>query len=250
LLRSRKLFEINLEHVINLLSVVVFGYSMTEYTLHSQIKDWYKVSGDRLEVKIDDFIIDVYRDDLLVEIQTGNFSAIKKKLSKLLPKYKVRLVYPIAKLKWISHVNCSGEVIGRRRSPRKGVLYDLFYELVHMPCLIKSRNFSVEALLIEEEEVRYNDGKGSWRRRGASIKDRKLLNVFERIIFENSRDYLRILPKDLDVCFTNKFLANKLGISVRMVQKITYCLRRMGTIVVVAKKRNQLIFRVSKEGLL
>lgn len=52
---------------------------MTEYSLHSEIKNWYKVSGDKLEVKIEDFIVDILRDKLLIEIQTRNFSAIKKK---------------------------------------------------------------------------------------------------------------------------------------------------------------------------
>ena len=86
---------------------------MTESSLHSEIKDWYMVSGDELEVKVEDFIIDVLRGNLLIEIQTGNFSAVKKKLIKLLLNNQVRLVYPIAKLKWIVHVSRSGEFVRR-----------------------------------------------------------------------------------------------------------------------------------------
>jgi hypothetical protein len=217
---------------------------MTEYSLHSEIKHWYMVSGDELEVKVEDFIVDVLRGELLIEIQTGNFSAIKKKLTKLLLNNQVRLVYPIAQLKWIVHVSRSGEFVRRRKSPKKGELTDLFYELVHAPSLIKDRNFSLEVLLIEEEEVRCNDGKGSWRRRGVSIKDRKLLNVFDRTVFEDSRDFLEFLPKELDGYFTNKVLASKMGISVRLSQKITYCLRKMGAISIAKKKRNELLFQV------
>jgi hypothetical protein len=217
---------------------------MTEYSLHSEIKHWYMVSGDELEVKVEDFIVDVLRGELLIEIQTGNFSAIKKKLTKLLLNNQVRLVYPIAQLKWIVHVSRSGEFVRRRKSPKKGELTDLFYELVHAPSLIKDRNFSLEVLLIEEEEVRCNDGKGSWRRRGVSIKDRKLLNVFDRTVFEDSRDFLEFLPKELDGYFTNKILASKMGISVRLSQKITYCLRKMGAISIAKKKRNELLFQV------
>ncbi len=219
---------------------------MTEYSLHSEIKDWYMSPGDQLETKVDDFIIDVLRDNLLIEIQTGNFSAIKKKLTKLLQNNnKVKLVYPIAKLKWIVHVTDSGELVRRRKSPKKGKLTDLFYELVHAPNLIKDRNFSLEVLLIEEEEVRCNDGRGSWRRRGVSVKDRKLLNVFDKIAFEDRKDFLKFLPHDLDGSFSNKVLASKLGISVALAQKITYCLRKMGVISVAGKRRNQLLFQVS-----
>ena len=220
---------------------------MTEYSLHSEIKHWYRRSGDELEVKVEDYIVDVIRGKLLVEIQTGNFSAIKNKLKKLLRNNnQVRLVYPIAELKWIVHVSESGEFIRRRKSPKKGKLTDLFYELVHAPSLIKDRNFSLEVLLIEEEEVRCDDGRGSWRRKGVSVKDRKLLNVFDRIVFEDSQDFLKVLPKELNGGFTNKVLAQKLGVSVRLAQKITYCLKKMDAISVAGKKRKELLFHVSQ----
>jgi hypothetical protein len=217
---------------------------MTEHSLHSAIKDWYRVSGDEVEVKVGDFTVDILRGDLLIEIQTGNFSAVKKKLVKLLHRNRVRLVYPIAKLKWIVHKSRTGEFVRRRKSPKKGRLLDLFYELVYAPDLIRDGNFSLEVLLIEEEEWRCNDGLGSWRRRGVSVKDRKLLNVFGRFAFEDSRAFLEFLPKELDECFTNKVLALKLGVSVRLAQKMTYCLRKMGAISIVGKGGNELFFQI------
>ena len=99
--------------------------------------------------------------------------------------------------------------------------------------------------MIEEEELRCNDGRGSWRRRGVSIKDRKLMQVFGRVVFEDGRDFLELLPKELDDSFTNRYLALRLGISINLSQKITYCLRKMGAISVVGKKRNELLFQVS-----
>ena len=219
---------------------------MTEYSLHYEIKDWYKVSGDKLEAKVEDFIIDLIRGKLLIEIQTGNFSAIKMKLIKLLSNNQVRLVYPIAKLKWIIRVSGSGEFVSRRKSPKKGKVIDLFYELVHIPNLISNRNFSLEVLLIEEEEVRCDNGKGGLRKKGVRVKDRMLLKVFERVVFEDSIEFLEFLPKELNGYFTNKVLALKLGISIKLAQKITYCFRKMGIISIAGKKRNELLFRITK----
>jgi mRNA-degrading endonuclease HigB of HigAB toxin-antitoxin module len=81
------------------------------------------------------------------------------------------------------------------------------------------------------------------------VRDTKLLNVFDRIVFKDSQDFLGLLPKELDEYFTNKVLALKLGISVRLAQKITYCLKKMYVISIVGKKRNELVFQVSRNLL-
>ncbi len=216
---------------------------MPETSLHSSIKDWYALPGDRLEVKIGSFIIDIVRDDLLIEIQTRNFSAIKKKLQSLVRDHSVRLVYPIPVRKWIVRVaESNGEVIGRRKSPKIGRLVDLFDELLWVPLLIREPSFTMEVLMIEEEEIRCRDGRGSWRRKGISIKDRKLLDVVERARFSEAADFLRFLPHDLDSLFSNRCLAESASLSIRQARKMTYCLRKMGAIREVGKNRNELLF--------
>lgn len=214
-----------------------------ESSLHSAIKKWYFHEGDRLEVKVDDFVVDMVRGDLLIEIQTANFSAIRPKLLRLLDEHRVRLVYPIPKEKWILHRSkVTGEAVGRRKSPRKGRLYDLFSELIRIPNLFSNGNLSVEVLMIEAEEVWCDDGRGSWRRKGASIEDRKLVRVLERMIFENKADFLRILPDDMPDPFSNRDLARSLGISVSQSRKMTYSLRKMGAITHVGNSGNQMLF--------
>jgi hypothetical protein len=217
---------------------------MTEHSLHADIKNWYSVMGDKVEAKLDDFIIDVVKKGLLIEIQTRNLSAIKPKLIKLLSTNQVRLVYPIAKVKWIVYVSKSGEFVKKRKSPKKGKTIDLFNEIVHISELANQENFSFEVLLIEEEELRCNDGKGTWKRKGVSIKDRKLLKVFGRVAFENRNDFLKFLPDNLDDSFRNKILAKNLRISIRLARKITYCLRKMNLLIIVGKKKRELLFKV------
>jgi hypothetical protein len=218
---------------------------MNEYSLHSAIKNWYSLQGDKIEAKIDGSIVDIVRENILIEIQTRNFSAIKKKLTKLLENHQVRLVYPIPQLRWLVHIAESGEIIGTRKSPRKGRPVDLFYELVNVSNLITHKNFSLEVLMIEEEEVRCNDGKGSWKRRGVSIRDRRLINVCRKILFRNEKDYLNFLPSNLKKPFTNRTFAKMSGVSIHLARKITYCLRKMGAITIAGKNGKELIFEVS-----
>jgi hypothetical protein len=214
-----------------------------ESSLHSAIKKWYFLEGDKLEERVDDFVVDIVRGDLLIEIQIANFSAIKPKLLRLLNDHKVRLVYPISKEKWIVHKSTTtGETYGRRRSPKKGCLSDLFSELIRISSLFSRANFSIEVLMIEVEEIWCNDGRGSWRRKGASIEDRKLIRVFERRIFEQKTDFLKVLPEDLPVPFSNRNIAKSLGIPLNQARKITYVLRKIGTITYVGKNGNQMLF--------
>jgi hypothetical protein len=218
---------------------------MTEYSLHAAIKNWYSVKGAKVETKVQNFIIDVKKEELLIEIQTSNFFPIKPKLTKLLPTNRVRLVYPIAKLKWIVYVSKSGEFIKKRKSPKKGKTIDLFNEMVHIPELVSHENFSFEVMLIEEEELRCDDGEGTWRRKGISIKDRKLLKVFKTVLFKNKNDFLNFLPYNFNERFTNRKIANKLKISLRLARKITYCLRKMNLVTIVGKKKREFLFKIN-----
>lgn len=217
-----------------------------ETSLHSSIKRWYSLPGDRFEVKVDNFIVDIVRDNLLIEIQTRNFSAIKKKLMSLLENHTVRLVHPVPREKWIVRMRKSdGRTISRRRSPKKGRPTDLFDELVRIPSLINEEKFSIEVLIIKEEEIRCNDGKGSWRRRGVSIKDRKLIDVLESIRLATKTDFLRFLPDSLPQPFSSKALAKSAAIPIRQSRRITYCLKKMGAIKQVGKNGNELLFETS-----
>ena len=216
---------------------------MNECSLHLEIKKVYSLPGDQFEVKLGNYIVDILREDLLIEVQTKNFSALKEKLQVLTENHQVRLVYPLPEKKWITHVTKDHVVLNTRKSPKKGRLTDLFRELVMIPHMIGKENFSLEVLFIDEEEVRCDDGKGSWRRRGVSIKERKLLKVNDRILFQTKADYLKILPEGLTEMFTNRELAKLAKISVRAARQITYCLRKGGVVRLAGKKGRELVFQ-------
>ena len=83
--------------------------TLQEKSLHAAVKDWYASPGDRLEHAVDGYVVDIVRDETtLIEIQTGGFAPLKRKLRELTVDYTVRLVHPIAAMKWIVRVAADG----------------------------------------------------------------------------------------------------------------------------------------------
>ena len=179
---------------------------------------------------VDGYLIDVVKDQELIEIQIGNFPALRSKLESLLQNHRVRLVLPIAREKHIILKNSAYGFMYRRRSPKRGRIEHLFYDLVYISNLVSHPNFSLEVMLTSEEEERINDGQGSWRRRGVSIVDRRLVSILDRLFFADACAYLALIPDTLMGEFTNLELASNLRIPIRLASKMTYCLNRMGVL--------------------
>jgi len=217
--------------------------TLNENPLHSALKEWYAEPGDRLEVPVDGFVVDIVRGELLIEVQTANFSAIGRKLAGLTAEHRVRLVYPIPLQKWIVRLDADGSTLGRRRSPKRGALESVFEELVRIPHLPADPNFSLDVLLTREEEVRtYKEGR-AWRRKGWVICERRLLEVAERHLFRTPSDLAALLPEELPEPFTTADVAQAGGQPRWLAQKMAYCLRKMGAIRQEGKRRNALLYR-------
>ena len=217
---------------------------LNEKPLHASLKQWYARPGDQFEVPVGGFVIDIVRDDLLIEIQTGNFSSIKSKLNKLAHSHRVRLIYPIVQEKWIVRVphDQKGAAI-RRRSPKRGRLEDLFWELVSIPQLLSNPNFSLEILMIRQEEVRRYERKRRWRGKGWAIEGRQLLQVLDQRLFGASADWLWFLPAGLE-SFTTEDLATRMNTRRELAQKMAYCLREGKMIELIGKRGRANLYRV------
>jgi hypothetical protein len=224
--------------------------TLGEKNLHSALKAWYFRPGDQLEAEVDGFHIDIVRRKVLIEIQTGNFSSQKRKLNTLVEKHPVRLIFPIAQEKWIIRLGPDGTtLVGKRKSPKQGNIYHLFKELVSLPSLIERRNFSLEVVLTKEEEIRRDDGQGSWRRNGWSIFDRRLIEVVRKHLFKKPADFLKLVPRNLPEPFTTRDLADGIAQPHWLAQKMAYCLRNMGLIHLVGKNGNALLYSITEKSV-
>ncbi len=217
--------------------------TFNEKPLHAALKEWYARPDDQLEVPVGGFIADIVRGDLLIEIQTASFASLKRKLLELTAHHPVRLVYPIARQKWIVKLAEDGHSrLSRRKSPKRGMVEDIFAELVSFPTLLASPNFSLEVLLIQEEEVRRHDPARRWRRQGWVTHERRLLEVVDRQRFETPADLAALLPPTLPEPFTTSDLAASLPRPRRLAQRMAYCLREMQVIDPVGKQGNAILY--------
>ncbi len=217
--------------------------TLNENPLHAALKRWYAAPGDRLEVPLHGYVIDLIHDDLLVEIQTGAFSPIARKLSTLLESHALRLVHPLAQTKWIVKLGDDGTTVSRRKSPKRGRLHDIFAPLTAIPHLLDHPRFELEVLLIEMEEIQRFDGKRGRRRKGWVVDERRLLAVHERHRLDTPLATAQLLPDDLPVPFSTADLSQQLHMPRRLAQQMAYCLRKMGRIQIVDKEGNALLYQ-------
>lgn len=209
---------------------------MTEQTLHEQLKKYYARETGEVETPLGDYRVDVIRGDLLIEIQTKSFSSIRDKLGKLVKAHRVRLVHPVPYQKWVVRLDRKETQVGRRKSPKRGRIEEVFRELVYMPKLLSDPNFELEVALVNMEEFLIDDGKGSWRRKRWSIHDRRMVNLHERHLFQAPQDLLKLLPDTLPEEFTTRILSKESKLRINLAQKMVYCLRNMELIEQTGKK--------------
>lgn len=169
---------------------------------------------------LDGFVIDIRRDDLLIEIQTSSFAAMGKKLDRLLPEHRMLLVHPIAVATYLQKPDARP-----RKSPKKGSIYSLFEELVSIPTLLDHPNLTLDVVLVDVTKVQMADPKARRGRGGFRTTDRILREIVGRERFSTSTDLLRLVPADLPDPFTTADLAAGAGVSRDVAQRIAYCLR-------------------------
>jgi hypothetical protein len=221
--------------------------TFNEKPLHAALKEWYGRAGDRFEVPMDGYIVDIVRDGLLIEIQTRHFTSLKHKLAELTASYPVRLVYPVARAKWIVKLpKKDGATKSRRKSPKRGAVEQVFRELVSFPELLNHPNFSLDVLLIHEEEVRRYDGTRAWRRRGWVTEERRLLKVVDTHYFADAADMAALIPQALEQPFTTAGLASALEMPRWLAQKMAYCLREMGAITQVGTQGRSYLYCLTR----
>lgn len=173
-------------------------------------------------MRLDGFVIDIRRPELLIEIQTSSFGSMGKKLDRLLEEHEILLVHPIAVTSYLSRSNNKA-----RRSPKRGSIYSLFNELVSIPTLLDHPNLTLDVVLVSVDKMQVHDPKARRGRGGWRTTDRVLREILERHRFRTATDLLALLPENLPETFTTADLADRGRFDRSTAQQIAYCFRAL-----------------------
>ena len=228
---------------------------LNERSLHRALKERYAARGGSIETAVDGYIADVAVGNRIIEIQTGGFWSLKRKLTRVLEHREVTLVHPVAKDRYIVKLSPShaGESVRdgdldtaarpRRKSPKHGSPFDVFSALVSIPSLLEHPNLTLDVVVVIEEEVRVFAKGKRWRRHGWSTADRRLIEVVETHTFNRMADLFAMIEPELPDMFTTLHLAEAMQSSRRLGQQAAFCFRETGISEICGKQGQALLYR-------
>ena len=227
---------------------------LQEKSLHAAIKTYLCPDTDYHERPVADMlaadgeptrgrrVADVLLDGRIFEVQTGSFFPLREKIAWYLAHTpcRVTVVHPIPAVKYLSWIDpASGDLLSRRRSPKRGRVQDVARELYWVSDFIGNSRFSVRLLLMEMEEYRIADGYGREGKRGSSRHERIATAVLEDVTLATAEDYrAAFLPAALATTgedgrplpFTAATYAKAIGIRGRPVYGMLSVLLSLGLI--------------------
>lgn len=219
--------------------------TLSEKTLHKIIKFYLDNDEEHQEIKIDKYYADIMKDNTIYEIQTRSFNKLRGKLDVFLKEYKTYIVYPIPYIKWVYWINHdTGEITKKRKSPKKGSIYDCFYELYKIKPYLNNENIRLCLMLINMDEFKNLDGWNESKKRGSSRFDRVPLELVEEIYFETKDDYKLFIPETLTGGFTAKDYQKATNINIYYARIAVNILTSIGVLKVIGKDKKQNIYEV------
>jgi len=222
--------------------------TLAEKTVHAVLKNYYEPNEENHEILIDNYVADIYADGEIIEIQTRQLNAMRKKLQAFLPSYPVTIVYPIPSKKWLIWIDEeSGECSKKRKSPLTGTPYHAFGELYKIKMFLCDPNLKIHLPLIEVEEYRLLNGWSRDKKKGSTRYDRVPLELNEIVVMECQQDYMQFIPYELESQFTVKHFAKAAHIQKQLAGVVVHILHHIGVIRRIGKEKRSYLYEVVEE---
>ena len=218
--------------------------TLQEKTIHSVLKYYYAPNPVYHEQKIASYVADICVDGEIFEIQTRNFNTMRGKLNTFLPDYDVTIIYPIAATKWIQWIDMdTGELSPKRKSPKKGTVYQIIPELYRIRMFLNHPNLHFILSFLEVEEHKYLNGWSRDKKHGATRADGFPVDIQKEIYISSIEDYRVFIPQNLPEHFSSKDFSKTARIPLHYAQKTLLLLHDFKLVERIDKKGNLYIYK-------
>lgn len=190
--------------------------TLGEKTLHAAVKYYIEPDPSCHEVPYLGFVADILNADGVTEIQTRSFERLRRKLEVFLDEGPVTLACPLPHLKYVQWLDpATGEVSGRRKSPKTGRPWHILPELDRIREQLEHPNLKLRLMLFDMDEYRNLDGWSRDRKKGSSRRERIPLALYRELWLEKKADWQALIPPELPNEFTRQELARAARFSQR-----------------------------------
>jgi len=211
--------------------------TLQEKILHAILKRAYQEDDNNHEIKLNGYVVDIFSENKVIEIQTRQFNKLRNKLIALLPEYPVTIVYPIPYIKYLSWIDpLTGDSTKQRKSPKQGTLYDSVNELYKIKMFLSHPGLTIHIVFIDMLEYRLLNGWSDDKKKGSWRNDRIPLQYRHTTELRNYHDYQQFLPIDLNETFTSKEFMKLSKTSKRITQVTLNILQSVKIIEVIGKQ--------------
>lgn len=240
---DRDLFEKSCRYILDQERMRLGIGTLGEKTVHAVLKNYLVPRQECHEQKCEGFVADILLEGEIMEIQTAGFNKLRRKLEVFLPEYEVTVVYPIPETKWLLWIDQeTGELSGKRKSPKKGSYYQVFSELYRIKMFLKDPNLHFRLILMDMEEYRLLNGWSSDRKKGSTRFDRIPVTINSECMINSAQDYQILIPEKLPQSFTSGEFGKAAGISRQKAQTALNILNHMEAVFKVGKQGNTILY--------
>ena len=174
--------------------------TLNENKLHNQLKNLFCRDGAQLECKVGSFVCDVvFPNGKIIEIQTGHFANMVKKLNVLTKENIVEIVYPISIDTYVRTLDIDGTEKRIRKSPIHGCLFQLCRELSKLTHLLHNSALNLRVVYIKSLTTKIDDKKSKSRYKNPRIIEKELIEIigekYYENLFEAVLEMLSLLPE-------------------------------------------------------
>ena len=171
-----------------------------EKRLHRILKRFVCADIHGHEVRVGRYVADVLCDGRITEIQTGSLRPLLPKLRSYLEQtdYDVTVLHPILAEKTLFRMEKeTGELLSKKRSPKKARIEDALCELYWLSEIFPSPRLTVQVLLIRADEHRFSE-RMRYRKEGAYDSELYPRALLDCVTWHTAEDFAPFLPPECD----------------------------------------------------